>query len=54
MPAEEVFDVRRAEESTAALLRWCDSQSQMATFSGICLCAQGRDAATARRLAGRG
>jgi DNA-binding CsgD family transcriptional regulator len=34
---EEVFDVRRAEEWTAALRHWCDSQSQMATFSGICL-----------------
>jgi DNA-binding CsgD family transcriptional regulator len=33
---EEVFDVRRAEEWTAALVRWCDSSSQMATFSGIC------------------
>lgn len=33
---EEVFDLRRAEEWTAALRRWCDSQSQMATFSGIC------------------
>ena len=34
---EEVFDVRRAEEWTDALRRWCDSQSQMATFSGVCL-----------------
>ena len=34
---EEVFDVRRAEEWTVALRGWCDSQSQMATFSGICL-----------------
>ncbi|AKS31414.1 hypothetical protein AFA91_05450 [Mycolicibacterium goodii] len=33
---EEVFDVRRAEEWTAALVGWCDAQSQMATFSGIC------------------
>ena len=33
---EEVFDARRAGEWTAALVRWCDSQSQMATFSGIC------------------
>lgn len=33
---EEVFDVGRAEEWTAALVRWCDSQSEMATFSGIC------------------
>jgi DNA-binding CsgD family transcriptional regulator len=33
---EEVLDVRRAEEWTSALVRWCDSQSQMATFSGIC------------------
>ncbi len=33
---EEVFDVGRAEQWTAALQRWCDSLSQMATFSGIC------------------
>lgn len=33
---EEVLDVRRAGEWTAALVRWCDSQSQMAIFSGIC------------------
>ncbi len=34
---EEVFDVRRAQEWTDALRRWCDSESQMATFSGVCL-----------------
>jgi DNA-binding CsgD family transcriptional regulator/tetratricopeptide (TPR) repeat protein len=34
---EEVFDVRRAREWTDALRRWCDSETQMATFSGICL-----------------
>jgi DNA-binding CsgD family transcriptional regulator len=34
---DEVFDVRRAEAWTVALRGWCDSQSQMATFSGICL-----------------
>jgi ATP/maltotriose-dependent transcriptional regulator MalT len=33
---EEVFDLRRAEEWTAALVRWSESQLQMATFSGIC------------------
>ena len=33
---EEIFDVRRAGEWTAALVRWSESQSQMATFSGIC------------------
>lgn len=33
---EEVFDVGRAEEWTAALLHWTDSEAQMVTFSGIC------------------
>jgi ATP/maltotriose-dependent transcriptional regulator MalT len=34
---EEVFDVRRAQEWTDALGRWCESESQMVTFTGICL-----------------
>ncbi|WP_319457526.1 MULTISPECIES: LuxR C-terminal-related transcriptional regulator [unclassified Mycobacterium] len=34
---EEVFDARRAQEWTDALGRWCDSESQMVTFTGICL-----------------
>jgi DNA-binding CsgD family transcriptional regulator/tetratricopeptide (TPR) repeat protein len=34
---EEVFDAGRAQEWTDALGRWCDSESQMVTFTGICL-----------------
>ena len=34
---EEVFEVRRAHEWTDALARWCQAQSQMFTFTGICL-----------------
>ena len=34
---EEVFDVRRAREWTDALGRWCEAQSQMVNFTGICL-----------------
>jgi DNA-binding CsgD family transcriptional regulator len=34
---EEVFDARRAQEWTDALGRWCDAESQMVTFTGICL-----------------
>lgn len=34
---EEAFDVRRAQEWTNALTRWCDGQPQMVSFTGRCL-----------------
>ena len=34
---EEVFEVRRAHEWTAALTRWCEGQPQMVSFTGRCL-----------------
>jgi ATP/maltotriose-dependent transcriptional regulator MalT len=34
---EEAFEVRRAQEWTNALTRWCEGQPQMVAFSGRCL-----------------
>jgi DNA-binding CsgD family transcriptional regulator len=34
---QERFDLRRAQEWTSALARWCDAHPQMAAFQGACL-----------------
>jgi DNA-binding CsgD family transcriptional regulator/tetratricopeptide (TPR) repeat protein len=34
---EEAYDVRRAQEWTEALTRWCDQQDELVAFTGRCL-----------------
>lgn len=34
---EEAYDVRRAQEWTEALTRWCDQQPELVSFTGRCL-----------------
>jgi DNA-binding CsgD family transcriptional regulator/tetratricopeptide (TPR) repeat protein len=37
LACEEVYEVRRAQEWTAALARWCDQQPGLMSFRGRCL-----------------
>ncbi len=37
LACQEVYEVRRAQEWTAALTRWCDGQPDLVAFTGRCL-----------------
>jgi DNA-binding CsgD family transcriptional regulator len=37
LACEDVFDVRRARQWTAALTRWCEEQDDLVAFTGRCL-----------------
>ena len=37
LACQEVYEVRRAQEWTAALSRWCEGQSDLVAFTGRCL-----------------
>jgi len=37
LACQDVFEVRRAQEWTAALTRWCEGQPELVTFTGRCL-----------------
>jgi DNA-binding CsgD family transcriptional regulator len=37
LACEEVYELRRAQEWTAALARWCDGQPDLLAFTGRCL-----------------
>ncbi len=37
LACQEVYEIRRAQEWTAALTRWCDGQPDLVAFTGRCL-----------------
>ena len=49
---QEVYEVRRAREWTAALTRWCERQPEMVAHTGLCLLHRAEIMELQRRLAG--
>ena len=37
LTCEQVYELRRAQEWTAALARWCDGQPDLRAFTGRCM-----------------
>ena len=52
LACQDAYEVRRAQEWTAALSDWCERQPDLVAFTGRCLTHRAETHAAARRVAG--